>query len=1018
MDLFADAGQGSSGDDTLTGHAGANTLHGGAGDDLLSGLGGADMLSGGAGNDTIYGGVGQDIAAYDAALEDMGFALDDYGVWTVTDLRPAGTPGHFGTDTLIGVEVIAVRGELITLEAAASARKEVALLDGSDLSGMVQLATDMPEGTVLGRVTLSGALNGALYDWDIAVTDPPGAVTLNGRELRLDDPSKLVAGQDVTLEIVLTSGDTQITSHYTVAVGDVGSAALPGAVLRLGDTGETIDGGAGADTILGGVGDDRITDTGAEQTRPDTDSIVLTLGLDTPAAADPQDVRVLAGGTVVLTTTTDAFGESPVEGLTGTRDIFVSTTGGQMALASVDRYGFALEGDSTLLDVSDDGRYVLFNSAADAGFGTTGQQVYRFDTVNLLLEIVSVDAPIGAMVDGVDTGGSAGSLSANGQRVLFQSNTLSGDGTQQLYLRDMTTGAVTKLTGGSGSPQKAQISADGQSGVFVYGNGLMMQVDLTTGALTPLINRVGAFSYASDAELIAYETQEDGVRQVYLRDLSNDQVTLVSTGLDGAAEGGAWAPVVSDNGRYVAFESAAGNLVLDGADDGPGDGLTRVYVHDLWTGALAAVSERASSQPMLVAGQIGWVEMGEIHLRDLTFLSTVGGDDLILAGDGNDTVGAGAGADSVLGEAGNDSLSGAAGSDTLDGGIGDDTLDGGAGADTLIGGEGADSLSGGDGDDDLSGDTGRDTLSGGAGDDTLIGGENTDTAVFEADWTQMQVEAVAGGYTVTDLGSPASLGTDTLIGVEQIAFDSGTRSFTGAVADAVNQAPTDITLSANGVQTTSAAGTLIGTLSVTDVNAIFGDSATLTLARATLNWSPELFIALVQTDAGYELRTTTDRIFDRWEGLADFTLTATDLAGLSYSKTFALDVQRGVLVTGTDASETLTGGIGDDTLRGMGGDARCWAAMATICSLAPAALTLRGVGRATTLSWGSSALIWLRNTRAGRTSVSTPLRMATYRSPTCATAMTRMTKASTLCAGRISPSTAACIGRRTWGWTR
>jgi Ca2+-binding RTX toxin-like protein len=50
-----------SGDDTLTGDAGANLIDGYAGDDLISGGAGDDILRGRSGNDTAYGGDGDDV---------------------------------------------------------------------------------------------------------------------------------------------------------------------------------------------------------------------------------------------------------------------------------------------------------------------------------------------------------------------------------------------------------------------------------------------------------------------------------------------------------------------------------------------------------------------------------------------------------------------------------------------------------------------------------------------------------------------------------------------------------------------------------------------------------------------------------------------------------------------------------------------------------------------------------------------------------------------------------------------
>ena len=100
-----------------------------------------------------------------------------------------------------------------------------------------------------------------------------------------------------------------------------------------------------------------------------------------------------------------------------------------------------------------------------------------------------------------------------------------------------------------------------------------------------------------------------------------------------------------------------------------------------------------------------------------------GGDDVLIGGDGNDWL---AGEDELSRSdvstlTGNDSLNGDAGADTLFGGNGNDVLDGGTEGDLLDGGSGNDVLSGGEGSDTLVGGTGQDRLDGGSGDDTLYG---------------------------------------------------------------------------------------------------------------------------------------------------------------------------------------------------------------------------------------------------------------------------------------------------------
>lgn len=65
-----------SGDDTLTGTAGANDIKAGAGDDTVRGEGGNDVITGGAGADFLVGGDGSDVFVYNDASESSGLAVD------------------------------------------------------------------------------------------------------------------------------------------------------------------------------------------------------------------------------------------------------------------------------------------------------------------------------------------------------------------------------------------------------------------------------------------------------------------------------------------------------------------------------------------------------------------------------------------------------------------------------------------------------------------------------------------------------------------------------------------------------------------------------------------------------------------------------------------------------------------------------------------------------------------------------------------------------------------------------
>ena len=114
----------------------------------------------------------------------------------------------------------------------------------------------------------------------------------------------------------------------------------------------------------------------------------------------------------------------------------------------------------------------------------------------------------------------------------------------------------------------------------------------------------------------------------------------------------------------------------------------------------------------------------------------VDGDDVAEGGDGNDSMYGGAGADTLRGGSGGDYLyafedysfeTNDGNGNVLEGVDGDDFLYGAAGGDTLRGDAGSDLLRGSGGTDQLYGGSGDDTLDGGSESDTLVGGTGNDT---------------------------------------------------------------------------------------------------------------------------------------------------------------------------------------------------------------------------------------------------------------------------------------------------
>jgi Tol biopolymer transport system component len=73
---------------------------------------------------------------------------------------------------------------------------------------------------------------------------------------------------------------------------------------------------------------------------------------------------------------------------------------------------------------------------------------------------------------------------------------------------------------------------------------------------------------------------------VYVHDRSSGDTVLVSKGVSGGpADSSSFSPAISADGRYVAFDSAAGNLV-----SGDGNGTEDVFIHDTLSGATDLVS--------------------------------------------------------------------------------------------------------------------------------------------------------------------------------------------------------------------------------------------------------------------------------------------------------------------------------------------------------------------------------------------------------------------------------------------
>jgi Tol biopolymer transport system component len=264
--------------------------------------------------------------------------------------------------------------------------------------------------------------------------------------------------------------------------------------------------------------------------------------------------------------------------------------------------------------LSADGHKIAFGSyASNLVPGDTNNQkdVFLYDMDNKIMRRVSISFS-GEQANG---GSTSPVLTKNGHIIIFQSDasnlvTDDSNGVTDIFLFDSDRNTIervslaahhTQVIGISSEPAVSEdgrfIAFQSQADNLVAGDtnhawdifivdrqsstiqraSLSIDGDQANGAsYHPAISGDGRFlAFQSEADnLVVGDTNQTS--DIFIRDIQNRETYLVSKGMHGwSANGGSWQPSISSDGRFVAFSSYANNLVKGDTND-----VMDVFVYD------------------------------------------------------------------------------------------------------------------------------------------------------------------------------------------------------------------------------------------------------------------------------------------------------------------------------------------------------------------------------------------------------------------------------------------------------
>ena len=321
--------------------------------------------------------------------------------------------------------------------------------------------------------------------------------------------------------------------------------------------------------------------------------------------------------------------DSAVVVLDGEEVAIEQSSEGTTTRVSIASDGSEANAQSVWARISNDGRYVVFNSSASnlVDNDTNNENdIFLYDRNTGKIERINISSD-GSQANSSSINYPIGSpISADGRYVIFESeanNLVENDTNNQndIFIRDRQTGSTERVidldfnnSEDDGNSYSPSISADGRYIVFnssasnlvqgdtnnnrdvfvhdrqtgnterisIRSNGSQANNNSFYGTISNDGRYVAFSSWASN--LVANDT--NNTRDIFVHDRQSGNTERVSVSSDGVqANGDTYHSAISADGRYVAFNSFANNLV-----EGDTNNHKDIFVHDRQTGKTERVN--------------------------------------------------------------------------------------------------------------------------------------------------------------------------------------------------------------------------------------------------------------------------------------------------------------------------------------------------------------------------------------------------------------------------------------------